>query len=76
MATTKDLTTLKINYLSKTQYTDALSNNQINEDELYLTPADTITLNGSAVDSPSFYAPAGAGTSGDYLKSSGSGAPT
>ena len=36
----------------------------------------TITLNGSATTSPSFYAPTGAGTSGQYLKSSGSGAPT
>lgn len=36
----------------------------------------TITLNGSFTTSPSFYAPTGAGTSGQYLKSSGSGAPT
>ena len=36
----------------------------------------TITLNGSSTTSPSFYAPTGAGTSGQYLKSSGTGAPT
>lgn len=35
-----------------------------------------ITLNGSATTSPNFYAPTGAGTSGQYLKSNGSGAPT
>lgn len=37
---------------------------------------NTITLNGSAVQNPSFYAPAGAGTNGQILKSNGSGAPT
>lgn len=36
----------------------------------------TITLNGTATTSPSFYAPITAGTSGYILKSSGSGAPT
>ena len=36
----------------------------------------TITLNGSATTSPSFYAPTGTGTSGQFLKSSGSGQPT
>lgn len=35
-----------------------------------------ITLNNSATTSPSFYAPTGAGTSGQYLKSNGSGAPS
>lgn len=43
-------------------------------DHTYTVP--TITLNGSATTSPSFYAPTGAGTSGYYLKSNGSGAPT
>ena len=38
--------------------------------------ANTITLNGSATKTPSFYAPTGAGTSGQVLVSSGSGAPT
>lgn len=38
MATTTNLTTLKINYLTEAQYNTALSNNQINENELYLTP--------------------------------------
>ena len=36
----------------------------------------TIALNGGNTTSPSFYAPTGAGTSGQYLKSNGSGAPT
>ena len=38
--------------------------------------ANTITLNGSATKTPSFYAPTGVGTSGQILVSSGSGAPT
>ena len=37
---------------------------------------NTITLNGTANQNPSFYAPAGAGTNGQILKSNGSGAPT
>ena len=36
----------------------------------------TISLNGSSTTSASFYAPTGAGTSGQYLKSNGSGAPS
>ncbi len=36
----------------------------------------TITLNGTSTASPSFYAPTSVGTSGAFLKSSGSGAPT
>lgn len=40
------------------------------------TVIPTITLNGSSTTSPSFYAPTGAGTSGQYLKSNGSGAPS
>ena len=36
----------------------------------------TITLNGSTTTSPSFYAPTSVGTSGQLLRSSGSGAPT
>ena len=38
MATTTDLSTLKINYLTQAQYDNALANNQINANELYLTP--------------------------------------
>ena len=38
--------------------------------------ANTITLNGSQTKTPSFYAPTSAGTSGQILVSSGSGAPT
>ena len=39
MATTTDISTLKINYLTQAQYDAALANNQINANELYLTPA-------------------------------------
>lgn len=38
MSTTTNLTTLKINYLTEAQYATAVANNQINEDEIYLTP--------------------------------------
>ena len=38
--------------------------------------ANTITLNGTQTKTPSFYAPTSAGTSGQILVSSGSGAPT
>ena len=38
--------------------------------------ANTITLNGTATKTPSFYAPTTAGTNGQYLKSNGTGAPT
>ena len=37
--------------------------------------ADTITLNGTATKTPSFYAPTTAGTAGQQLVSSGTGAP-
>ena len=58
MSTTTNLNTLKINYLTQAQYDAALENNEINENELYLTPsdgnllveevllADNITING------------------------------
>ena len=38
--------------------------------------ANTITLNGTATKTPSFYAPTTAGTAGQQLVSSGTGAPT
>lgn len=38
--------------------------------------ANTITLNGTVTKMPSFYAPTAAGTNGQYLVSSGTGAPT
>lgn len=38
--------------------------------------ANTITLNGTATKTPSFYAPTTVGTSGQHLVSSGTGAPT
>lgn len=50
MSTTTDLNVLKINYLSQAQYDEALANSQINENELYLTPALALT-NGSATGS-------------------------
>ena len=40
MSTTTNVSTLKINYLTQEQYDTALSNNQINENEIYLTPAE------------------------------------
>lgn len=36
--TTTDLSTLKINYLTQEMYNEALENDEINENELYLTP--------------------------------------
>ena len=77
--TTTNVDTLKINYLTQEMYEDALENNEINANEIYLTPDNntvSIDLNGSITDSPSFYAPTTAGTSGYYLKSNGSGEPT
>lgn len=38
--------------------------------------ADTITLNGTATKTPSFYAPTTGGTAGQHLVSNGTGAPT
>lgn len=38
MSTTINLDTLKINYLTQAQYDTALSNDQINENEIYMTP--------------------------------------
>lgn len=44
MATTTDLSVLKINYLTQAQYTTAVNNNTINPNELYLTPSATLTI--------------------------------
>jgi len=42
MATSiQNLPTLKINYLSQSDYNTALQNGQINSDELYFTPEDS-----------------------------------
>lgn len=38
MASTQNLTELKINYLTQEQYNIALQNGEINSNELYLTP--------------------------------------
>ena len=43
MATTTNLTTLKINYLTQEQYDTALANSQINANELYFTPEGSAT---------------------------------
>lgn len=42
MATTTDLSVLKINYLTQAQYNTALSNNTINANEIYFTPVSTL----------------------------------
>ena len=41
MSTTTNLTTLKINYLTQAQYNTALVNDEINENEIYMTPASS-----------------------------------
>ena len=56
MATT-NLSTLKINYLTQSQYDTALANNEIEENEIYMTPAETIT--GVPNINLSFTAPSG-----------------
>lgn len=38
--TPTNLDTLKINYLTQEMYEEALANDEINENELYLTPSD------------------------------------
>lgn len=42
MATTTNISPLKINFLTQAQYNTALTNNNINENELYLTPASIL----------------------------------
>ena len=42
MSTTTDLTTLKINYLTQAQYDAALEDDEINADEIYMTPVGTV----------------------------------
>ena len=78
MATTTDIHTLQINYLTQAQYDTAVANNTINADELYFTPASgsTVTLNGIATTNASFYAPITGGSSGQFLKSNGTSAPS
>ena len=53
MPSVTNLTELNINYLTQAQYDDALENDQINSNELYLTPDSSATnwLNGSATGS-------------------------
>lgn len=51
-----------------------LVNKKYVDDSIPTVP--TITLNGGTTSSPNFYAPLGAGTSGQYLKSNGSDPPS
>ena len=44
MSTTTNLDTLKINYLTQAQYNTAVTNNQINANQLYFTPMDGLPL--------------------------------
>lgn len=61
--------------ITPTQNTHA-ANKKYVDDAIGAITIPTISLNGSSTTSPSFYAPTSAGTSGQYLKSNGSGAPT
>lgn len=45
--TTTNLTTLKINHLTQAQYDAAVENNQINENEIYMTP---ISIDGGGIE--------------------------
>lgn len=52
--TVVDLDTLKINYLTQAQYNEAALNDEIEEDEIYLTPSSgtgvtDVEVNGSSV---------------------------
>lgn len=55
---------------------DAATKKYVDDSIPTIPTVPTITLNGSSTTSPSFYAPTTTGTSGYYLKSNGSGAPT
>lgn len=48
MATTTDLTSLVINYLTYDQYTSELSNGSINENEIYMTSPSNVLRIGNA----------------------------
>lgn len=45
MATTTNLSSLKINYLTQEQYDTALAGGNINENEIYMTPSGDIDVN-------------------------------
>ena len=55
---------------------DAATKKYVDDSIPTIPTVPTITLNGSSTTNPSFYAPTTTGTSGYYLKSNGSGAPT
>ena len=50
MSTVTDLTVFRINYLTQQQYDDAVNNNLIDPDELYLTPAQGAGVTDVEVD--------------------------
>ena len=56
MSTTTNLSTLKINYLTQSQYNEALANDELNENELYFTPigenGEYLLLTGGNVTGP------------------------
>lgn len=52
MSTTTNLDTLKINYLTQAQFDAALANNEINENEIYITP-NTTSITSTAVPTAS-----------------------
>lgn len=59
MSTTTDLSTLKINFLTKAQYDNALENNQINENEIYFTEippeGEYLCITGGNVTGPTYF---------------------
>ena len=53
MATTTDLQSLKINYLTQEQYDEALNNGQINATELYCVKSDLVNIGNWVLDANS-----------------------
>lgn len=74
IASTGTVTSLTMNNVSKTPDSNGVIDLGTVITSLPTIPS--ITLNGSSTTSPSFYAPTGAGTSGQYLKSNGTSSPT
>lgn len=75
MATSTEISELKINYLTEAQYNSALSNNQINSNEIYMTPSsDGEEFSGATTSAKgkSGLVPApAAGSANRYLRSDG-----
>lgn len=53
MATTTDLQSLKINYLTQEQYDTALNSGQINANELYCVSSDIVNIGSWILDANS-----------------------